>query len=84
MIFSKKVDIIYTRVCPAIILADNLIAKLKVRIIYEKISMKIKKGIMKIGHCGIKVQKKSKPFFSKPNINIPKPKLRDKKTINSM
>jgi hypothetical protein len=50
-----------TKVWPAIILADKRIAKLKVRITYEKISIKIK-GINKTkGHSGINNFKKGTP-----------------------
>jgi len=52
-----KLEIIYTKVWPAIILALNRIAKLKQRITYENISIIIRNGSNKKGHSGTKILK---------------------------
>jgi hypothetical protein len=50
---------IFTKVCPAKILAVNLIDKLNALMIYENISIKIKTGKRAKGHLGIKIFKNS-------------------------
>ncbi len=65
-----KLDIIKTRVCPANILAANLIDKLNIRIKYEKISIGIKIGNKTNGHSGIKILKNLTLFFKIPIKNI--------------
>jgi hypothetical protein len=70
-VFITKILIIFTKVCPAKILAVNLIDKLKALIIYENISIIINIGNNAIGHLGINIFKKCIFFSYKPNINIP-------------
>ena len=65
---------INNNVCPANILANNLIAKLKGRIIYEIISIPIKKYKSNLFETpeGTKYLKKLNLLFIKPNNVIPK------------
>ena len=58
--FKTKVLIIWTKVCPANILAANLIAKLNILIKYEKISIGISIIRSIKGLCGMKIFKNSK------------------------
>jgi len=64
-------------------LADSLIAKLNMRIIYEKISINTKKGSIKRGHVGIKRKKMLKPCDWKPIKKIVDPNQRDKNNMPS-
>jgi hypothetical protein len=59
-IIFKNPIIIYTKVCPARILADNLIAKLKDLIIYENNSIAINIGNNANGASGINILKYKK------------------------
>lgn len=75
-------ETITIKVCPAIILALNRIAKLKARIIYENISIKIKIGNNIKGQEGINIFKYAILCLNKPIINIDKHKLNDNHKIN--
>lgn len=66
LILNTKEDIIYTKVCPAIILAANRIARLNAFIIYENISMQISIGNKTNGASGINIRKKYQPCKLKP------------------
>jgi len=70
-----KDEIIKTKVCPANILAAKRIAKLNIRIKYEKISIGIKIGNRMKGHSGIKILKNFKLCVSKPIIKIDKQEI---------
>jgi len=76
-----KLDIMNTKVWPAIMLALKRIAKLKQRIIYENSSIKIKKGNKKKGHSGMNNFKKSMLCVNRPIKKIDRPKVSDKKNI---
>jgi len=62
--------IILTKVCPANILAVNLIDKLKALIIYEKISISINTGNRANGHLGINIFKNFKLLYNNPKTKI--------------
>jgi len=70
-----------TKVCPAIILALNRIAKLNALIIYEKISINISIGNNIKGHSGINIFKNCKLLIYIPKKNIDKQVLNDKYII---
>lgn len=63
---------ILTNVCPAKILAVNLIAKLKALNIYDDTSIKISKGNNAIGQVGTKIFKNLKFLYNNPKKNIDK------------
>jgi hypothetical protein len=79
---SKKSNKIFSKACPATILANNRTAKLIKRIKKEINSIIIKKCSNNFGASGLKRSKKRQPFCSMLNNIIP-PKLviEKKKTI---
>jgi len=77
VIFKMNADIIFTKVCPAIILADNRIAKLKDLIIYENTSITMRSGNSINGHSGINIFKKLILCKLIPVIKIPSDKDND-------
>jgi hypothetical protein len=68
--FNTNPDIINTNVCPANILAANLIAKLNILIKYENISIGTNIGNNTKGHSGIKICKNRKLYLNNPKIKI--------------
>jgi len=74
---------ICTNVCPAIILADNLIAKLNDLIIYDNISIVIIKGYKAKGTSGTNNFKNFTPWLKIPKKNIPKHILKEKNNVQN-
>lgn len=75
-------DIINNKQCPAIILANNRIDKLKVLIKYDTTSIIIIKGNKGLGApCGTNNKKKFNLFFKTPIKKKPKLKLKAKKKV---